>query len=112
LVKNCRRYIAGDLKAFYQIFCFDFFHIDPSNDFCFCKFFAKGLKSEGERLKVKFSSLEMVKNWQGSVKLSLLSLSPPPSEFCNDENNSVIRSAMDALRNSKKISLLAEAILF
>jgi hypothetical protein len=22
--------------------------------FCFCKFFAKGLKSEGERLKVKF----------------------------------------------------------
>jgi hypothetical protein len=24
--------------------------------------------------------------------------------FCNDENNSVIRSAMDALRNSKKIS--------
>ncbi len=33
-----------------------------------------------------------------------LSLSPPPSELCNDENNSVIRSAMDALRNSKKIA--------
>ncbi len=33
-------------------------------------------------------------------------------EFCNDEKNSVIRSAMDALRNSKKISLLAVAILF
>jgi hypothetical protein len=31
---------------------------------------------------------------------------------CNDENNSVIRSAMDALRNSKKISLIAVAILF
>jgi len=28
--------------------------------------------------------------------------SPPPSEFCKDENNSVIRSAMDALRNAKK----------
>jgi hypothetical protein len=35
-----------------------------------------------------------------------------PSEFCNDENNSVTRSAMDALRNSKKISLLAVAILY
>jgi hypothetical protein len=29
-------------------------------------------------------------------------LSPPPSEFCIDEKNIVIRSAMDALRNSKK----------
>jgi hypothetical protein len=52
------------------------------------------------------------KNWQGSVKLSPLSLSPPPSEFCNDENNSVVRSAMGALRNSQKISLLALALLF
>jgi hypothetical protein len=52
------------------------------------------------------------KNWQGSAQLSLLSPSPQPSEFCNDENNSVIRLAMDALRNSKKISLLAVAILF
>jgi hypothetical protein len=25
------------------------------------------------------------KNWQGSAKLSPLSLSPPPSEFCNHE---------------------------
>jgi hypothetical protein len=31
-----------------------------------------------------------------------LSLSLPPSEFCTDEDNSVIRSAMDALRYSKK----------
>ncbi len=54
LVKNRCRYIAGDIKAFYIIFCFDFLHIDPSNDFCFCMFFAKGLKREGERLKVKF----------------------------------------------------------
>ncbi len=52
------------------------------------------------------------KNWQGSGKLSPLSPLPLPSEFCNDENNSVPRSAMDALRNSKKISLLAVAILF
>jgi hypothetical protein len=52
------------------------------------------------------------KNWQGSAQLSLLSPSPLPSEFCNDENNSVIRSAMDALRNSKKMCLLAVAILF
>jgi hypothetical protein len=65
LVKNRCRYIAGDLKAFYYFFCFDFIHIDPSNDFCFRKFFAKGLKSEGEMLKVKFSSLEMVKIGRG-----------------------------------------------
>jgi hypothetical protein len=48
LVKNHCRYIVGDLKAFYLFFCFDFLHIDPSNDFCFCKFFAKGLKSRRE----------------------------------------------------------------
>jgi hypothetical protein len=65
LVKNRCRYIAGDLKAFYLFFCFDFLQIDPSNDFYFCKFFAKGLKKEGERLKVKFSSLEMVKIGRG-----------------------------------------------
>ncbi len=50
------------------------------------------------------------KNWQGSAKLSPLPLSPPPSEFY-DEKNSVIRSVMDALRNSK-ISLLSVAVLF
>jgi len=65
LVKNRCRFIAGDLKAFYLFFCFDFLHIDPSNDFCFCKFFAKGLKSEGEKLKVKVLSLEMVKIGRG-----------------------------------------------
>jgi hypothetical protein len=42
--KNRRRLIVGDLKAVFQFFCFDFLHIDHSNDFCFCKFFAKGLK--------------------------------------------------------------------
>jgi hypothetical protein len=44
LVKNRCRFTAADLKAFFQLFCFDFLHIDPSNNFCFCKFFAKGLK--------------------------------------------------------------------
>jgi len=33
-----------NLKAFFQLFCFDFLYIYPSNNFCFCKFFAKGLK--------------------------------------------------------------------
>jgi hypothetical protein len=46
----------------------------------------------------------------GSAQLTSLSPLPPP--FCNDENNSVIRSAMGALRNSKKNCLLAIAILF
>jgi hypothetical protein len=52
-------------------FCFDSLHIDPSNDFCFCKFFAKGLKKEGERLKVKFLSLEMVKIVRGQQNYRL-----------------------------------------
>jgi hypothetical protein len=55
----------GDLKAFFLFFCFDFLHIDPSKNVCFCKFFAKGLKSEEDRLKVKFWSLEMVKIGRG-----------------------------------------------
>jgi hypothetical protein len=50
LVKKPRRFIVGDLKAFFSFFCFDFLHIDPINDFCCGKFFAKGLKSEGKRL--------------------------------------------------------------
>ncbi len=65
LVKNRCRFTAGDLKAFFLFFCFDFLHIGPSNNFWFCKFFAKGLKSEGERLKVKFWSSEMEKIGRG-----------------------------------------------
>ncbi len=38
-------------------------------------------------------------SWQASAKLS--PPSPSPSEFCTDEDNSVNRSAMDALRYSK-----------
>jgi hypothetical protein len=111
LVKNLCRYISGDLKAFYLFFCFDFLHIDPSNDFCFCNFFAKGLKSEGERLKVKCSSLEMVKIGWGQQHYRRCRCRHRLQSF-NDEKNDLIRSAMDALRNSKKISLLAVAILF
>jgi hypothetical protein len=42
--KNRCRFTAAHLEAFFQFFCFDFLHIDPSNNFCFCKFLAKGLK--------------------------------------------------------------------
>jgi hypothetical protein len=101
LVKNRCRFNAGDLKAFILFFCFDFLHIDPSKNFCFCKFFAKGLKSEGARLKVKFWSSEMVKIGRDSKTIAAVAVATP-SEFCNEEKNSVIRSAMDALRNSKK----------
>jgi hypothetical protein len=52
-------------KSVFLFFCFDFLYIDPSNNFCFCKFFAKGLKIEGERLKVDFWSSEMVKIGRG-----------------------------------------------
>jgi hypothetical protein len=63
--KSLSLYRRGFKSLLSIFFCFDFLHIDPSNDFCFCKFFAKGLKSEGEGLKVKFSSLEMVKIGRG-----------------------------------------------
>jgi hypothetical protein len=49
------------------MFCFDFLYIDPSNDFCFCQFFAKGLKSEGERLRVNFRLWKWY-NWAGVSK--------------------------------------------
>jgi hypothetical protein len=52
-------------SLYFSIFCFDFLHIDPGNDFCFWKFFDNGLKSEVERLKVKFWSSEMVKIGRG-----------------------------------------------
>jgi hypothetical protein len=41
-------------------------------------------------------------SWQGLAQLSPPSPSPPPSEFCTDEDNSVFRSAMDAWRYLKK----------
>ncbi len=62
--------MAGDLRAFFIFFCFDFLYIDPSNDISFRKFFAKSLKSEGERLKVKFWPSKMVKMAVGSAQLS------------------------------------------
>ncbi len=48
--------------------------------------------------KVKINS----PSYFDSRKLLQTMPSPPLSEFCTDEYNSVIRSAMDALRNSKK----------
>jgi hypothetical protein len=48
------------------IFClFDFLLIDPTNYFCLCKFFAKSLKSEGERIEVKFWPSDMMKSGRG-----------------------------------------------
>ncbi len=99
-------------SLFFYFFGFDFLHLGPSNDFCFCKFFAKGLKSEGERLKVKFWSSEVVKIGRGQHNYRRCCCRHRLQSFCNDENNSVIRSGMDALRNFKKISLLSVAILF
>jgi hypothetical protein len=52
-------------SLFFLFFYFDFLHIDPSNDFRFCNVLAKDLKSEGERLKVKFWSSEIVKIGRG-----------------------------------------------
>jgi hypothetical protein len=87
---NRCRFTAGDLKDFFLFFCFDFLHIDP-----------QGLKSEGERLKVKFWSSEMVKIGRGQQNYRRCRCRHRLQSFVMMKN-SVIRSAMDALRNSKK----------
>ncbi len=110
--KSLPLYRRGFKSLLSIFFCFDFLHIDPSNDFWFCKFFCQRSQKWRREAESKIFVFGNGKNWQGSAKLSPLWLLPPPSELCNDENNSVIRSAMDVLRNSKKISLLAVAILF
>ncbi len=52
-------------------------------------------------------------SWQGSAKPSPPLLSPPSSQSCTDEDNSVNRSTMDALRYSKKIiTPLTVTVLF
>jgi hypothetical protein len=39
-------------------------------------------------------------------------LSPPPSEFCNDENNLVITNQISNLEKFQKITLLIVTVLF
>jgi hypothetical protein len=95
LVKNRCRFTAADLKAFFQFFSSIFFTLTLATIFISASFLPKVSK----RLKVEFWSSEMIKIGRGQQKLT--PLSPPPSEFCNHEKNNVIRSAMDALRNSK-----------
>jgi hypothetical protein len=102
LVKNRCRYIAGDLKAFdLFFFALIFFTLTLATIFVSEVFCQRSQKWRREA-EGKIFIFGNGKNWQGSAKLSPLLLSPPPSELCNDENNNVIRSAMDALRNSKK----------
>jgi hypothetical protein len=52
--KNHRRFIAGDLKAFFLFFCFDFLPTDPTTIFVSASFLAKGLKSEERGWKSNF----------------------------------------------------------
>ncbi len=91
---------------------FDFLHIDPSNDFCFCKFFAKGLKSEGERLKVKFWSSEMVKIGRGQQNYPRCRFRHHLQSFVRMKKT--VQSDLQWMPwdFQKKISLLAVAILF
>jgi hypothetical protein len=111
LVKKRCRFTAGDLKDFFIFFCFDFLHIDPSNHFLFLQVFAKGLKSEGERLKVKFLSSEMVKIGRGQQNYRLCRCRHRLQSFvtmkkkCNQISNG-------CLEKFQQISLLAVAILF
>ncbi len=65
LLKNRCRFTAGDLKVFFLFFLLWFSSHWPQQRFLFLQVFSKGLKSEGERLKVKFWSSEMVKIGRG-----------------------------------------------
>jgi hypothetical protein len=64
LTNFCKKLLPLHRRQFKSIFFF-FLHclctLTLATIFCFCKFFAKGLKSEGEKLKVKFWFSEMVK---------------------------------------------------
>ncbi len=69
------------------------------------------IKQGGDHWKPQKPS---VNSWQGSAQLSPPSPSPPPSEFCSDEDNSVIRSAMDGFHEifKKLFNLLTVTVLF
>jgi hypothetical protein len=74
----------------YESFCKNWY---PINGVINC--LSRGIGADKNNLsEVKFYEI----GGYGSAQLKPLL----PSEFCNDENNSVIRSAMDALRNSPK----------
>jgi hypothetical protein len=47
-----------------------------------------------------FPKVSKVKSQKSKAAVAIVT----PSEFCNDENNSVTRSAMDALRSKKKLA--------
>jgi hypothetical protein len=65
LVENRSRFIAGNFKAFLDFLLWFSSHW-PEHQFLFFQdFFAKSLKSEGERLQVKFLPSEMVKIGRG-----------------------------------------------
>jgi hypothetical protein len=98
LVKNRSRFTAAHLKAFFQFFCLT---LTLATIFVSASFLPKVSK----RLKVEFWSSEMVKIGRGQQNYRRCRCRHRLQCFA-------IRSAMDALRNSKKISLLAVAILF
>jgi hypothetical protein len=99
LVKNRHRFtfIAGVFKAFFIFFALIFFTLTHATILDFASFLPNISKVNERGCKLND------KKWRGSAQLSPLLPSPPPSEFCNDEANSVIRLAIDALRNSKKL---------
>jgi hypothetical protein len=87
-------------SLFLNFFALIFFTLTLATIFVSASFLPKVSK----RLKVEFWSLEMVKIGRGQQNYRRCRCHHPPSEFCNHEKNNVIRSAMDALKNSKKIA--------
>ncbi len=93
LVKNCCRFTAGDLKAFFL-------------------FFAKGLKSEGERLKVEFWSSEMLEIGRGQQNYRCCRCRHRLQSFATMKKTVKSDQQWMPWEILKKISLLAVAILF
>jgi hypothetical protein len=93
---------------FFNFFALIFFTLTLATIFVSASFLPKVSK----RLKVEFWSSEMVKIGRGQQYYRRCRCCHRLQSFAIMKKNSVIRSAMDALRNSKKISLLAVAILF
>ncbi len=72
LVKNCCRFFAGDLKAFFIFFALIVFTLTLATIFVSTSFLPKVSKVKERGWKLNFGLFGNDKNWQGSAKLSPL----------------------------------------
>jgi hypothetical protein len=83
LVKNHRRFIAGNVKSLSNIFfALIFLTLTPATIFDFARFSAKVSKVMERGSKQNFGLQKWYKKkWRGAVQQMPLLSSPPPSEF-------------------------------